>query len=160
MQTQDTVMLPEKPYAYEGLTVLGVSPYRLTPRPNENITVPDEVGRTIVRRNLARRLTESRIAIAMVGLGLRPAALTVRAHVQAMISFAGLARVAANMPPTEKLLLTPKPAHRFEESDGVRSAGYDATQTYIIDDEVNVSHDRAVTAILRADRDALEVELL
>lgn len=118
MQAADTAMLPEKPYAYEGLTVQGVSPYRLTARPNENIEVPDEVGYTIVRRNLARRLTESRIAIALVGLGLRPVALTVRAHVQATISFAGLARVAVNIrdreASTTKTDPTQKPAHHSE----------------------------------------------
>lgn len=81
----------------QGLTVQGVSPTRLTPRPNENIEVPDEVGATIVRRNLARRFTESRIAIATVGLGVQPAALTVRGLVRALITSAALARVAANL---------------------------------------------------------------
>ena len=81
----------------QGLTVQGASPARLTPRPNENISVPDEVGRTIVRRNLARRLTESRIAIATVGLGLRPADLTVRALVRALITSAGLVQWVAGL---------------------------------------------------------------
>lgn len=107
--------LPEKPYAYEGLTVQGVSLYRLTARPNENIEVPDEVGYTIIRRNLARRLTESRIAIATVGLGVQPAGRTVRAHVRATIITAGLARVAANIrareDSTAKTNLIQKRAH-------------------------------------------------
>jgi len=118
VQAEDTATvprLPEKPFAYAGLSVRGFSAERLTPLPNQNITVPDEVGETIARRNLARRFTESRIAIALVGLGLRPAALTVRAHVRAMISFAGLARVAANTSPTVELSSTPKPAHHSEE---------------------------------------------
>jgi hypothetical protein len=98
----------------QGLTVQGVSRDRLTPRPNENITVPDEVGRAIVRRNLARQFTESRIAIALVGLGLRPAALTVRGLVRAMITTAGLARVAASLPPTVESQSTPTAAHHSE----------------------------------------------
>lgn len=122
MQAQDTAtvvslekaraMLP-LPYKYEGLTVEGVSRDRLTPRMNENITVPDEVGRAIVARNLARRLTESRIAIALVGLGLRPAALTVAALVRATITTAGLARLAANT--QSPVTSTPKPAHPSED---------------------------------------------
>ena len=112
-----TVEVP-KPYAYDGLTVQGVSPYRLTARPNENIEVPDEVGYTIVRRNLARRLIESRIAIATAGLGVRLAGLTVRAHVRAMIISAGLVRVAANIRAREvdstKIDPTLKPAHPSE----------------------------------------------
>lgn len=104
---------PEKPYAYEGLTVQGVTPYRLTPQPNEGLEVPDEVGRTIVRRNLARRLTESRIAIALVGLGLPPVALTVRAHVRVMTTSAGLARVAATLRQKESLS-TPTVAHHSD----------------------------------------------
>jgi hypothetical protein len=99
----------------QGVTVQGVSRDRLTPRPNENITVPNEVGRAIVARNLARQFTESRIAIAMVGLGLRPAALTVRGLVRATITFAGLARVAANLPPTVESQSTPTAAPRSDE---------------------------------------------
>jgi hypothetical protein len=98
----------------QGLTVQGFSAERLTPLPNQNITVCDEVGETIARRNLARRLTESRIAIAMVGLGLPPAALTVRGHVRATITFAGLARVAANTPPTVESSSTPTAALHFD----------------------------------------------
>lgn len=114
--TESQPQLPVKPYAYEGLTVQGVTPYRLTLRPNENLEVPDEVGYAIVRRNLAKRLTESRIAIATVGLGLRPAALTVRAHVRARISFAGLARVAVTLRQKESSL-TPKPEPPSDDVD-------------------------------------------
>lgn len=94
----------------QGLTVQGVSRDRLTPRPNENITVPDEVGRAIVARNLARRFTESRIAIATVGLGLSPTALTVRGLVRAMISTAGLVQAVANLREKERSSLIPTAA--------------------------------------------------
>lgn len=130
----------------QGLTVQGVSPTRLTPRPNENISVPDEVGRTIVRRNLARRLTESRIAIATAGLGLNPTGLTVRALVRALISSAGLVQAVANLqrkeltptaaPPSEELKGSPHVVFYVDEAafidgevelDGILTAGYDAS---------------------------------
>ena len=119
MQGPDFVAVtPEKarellplPYRFAGLTVQGASPTRLTPRPNENISVPDEVGRTIVRRNLARRLTESRIAIATVGLGHSPTGLTVRGLVRAMITTAGLVQAVANLRgKTVQATLTPTAA--------------------------------------------------
>lgn len=144
MQVLDTaIVLPEKPYAYAGLSVQGVSPNRLTPRPNENITVPDEVGKEIVLRNLARRFTESRIAIALVGLGLRPAALTVRAHVRALITSAGLALVAANMRAREEVSAetdpTPTAALRFE-IPGVLAPteGYETDQPFTSGDDIEV----------------------
>lgn len=128
MQAADTVILPEKPYAYQGLTVQGVTPYRLTPRPDENLEVPDEVGHAIVARLLVRKLIEPRLAIAMAGLGVQPAGLTVRAHVQAMITTAGLARVAANIRAREvdstKTDLTPTPAHRSETVEHTEPTRY------------------------------------
>lgn len=117
MQVPDTATVPANlpqlpmPYVYKGLSVQGVNPTRLTPYPNPNINVGPEVAKAIELRNLARRLTGSELAIARVGLGLRPAGRTVSAHVQAAIFFAGLARKVANSPsPT----LTPKPAHHSE----------------------------------------------
>lgn len=123
MQAVD--ILPEKPYVYKGLTVQGVSPTRLTPLPNENITVPDEVGRAIVARNLARRFTESRIAIAMVGLGVQPAALTVSGVVRALITRAELARTVADI---KNRTSTPKP-ERLSSSGGF----------YLVDEEVDMT---------------------
>ena len=126
MQGPDTIQVsPEKarellplPYVYKGLSVQGVNPTRLTRYPNQNITVPDEVGRAIVLRDVARRLIGSETAIARVGLGLRPAGRTVAAHVQAAIFFAGLAQKVANSP--DPPLLTPKPAPRSKTVDWPR----------------------------------------
>lgn len=92
----------------QGLTVQGESPTRLTPRPNENIEVPNEVGRAIVLRNLARRFTESRIAIATVGLGLKPTGLTVRGLARALITSAELGLLVASL--HAKASLTPTAA--------------------------------------------------
>lgn len=125
----------------QGLTVQGVSPYRLTPRPNENITVPDEVGATIVRRNLARRLTESRIAIALVGLGLRPAALTVSAHVRALITSAGLVRAVASFngkPIQVTLTQTPERPSNLEGAPGHDVGTGSPHGVHFVDDEVEL----------------------
>lgn len=99
----------------QGLTVQGVSPTRLTPRPNENITVPDEVGRAIVLRNLARQLTEPRTAIVMAGLGVQPAAPTVLAAVRAESMRAVLARAVASTSAPVELSSTPTVEPRSDE---------------------------------------------
>jgi hypothetical protein len=117
----------------QGLIARGVNQHRLTPYLNPVITVPLEVARAIALKNLVRRLIGSELAIARVGLGLRPAARTVSAHVRAAIFFAGLARKVAC---SESL--TPTAVPRFDGSDGVRSAGYDATKTYILDEQVEL----------------------
>lgn len=142
----------------QGLTVQGVSPTRLTPRPNENIEVPDEVGRTIVARNLARRLTESRIAIVTGGLGVQPEALTVAGLVRALIMRAGLVRVAVSLQSRGSLTLKPErlsdyatrvrerikadhalPAgmHRIEGVSGA-DVGKSTGGVYFVDDEVEL----------------------
>lgn len=138
MQIPDiaTAVSPAKAYVYKGLSVQGASPTRLTPYPNPNIMVPDEVGRAIVLRNLARRLIGSEIAIARVGLGLRPAAHTVSAHVQAATFFSGLARKVASSP---EPLLTPKPAHlsNIEGAPGA-DVGKGSGGVYLVDEEVDM----------------------
>lgn len=70
---------------------------RISPVYNPLIDVTPEFAKQINARELAKRLIESRIAIALVGLGLRPAARTVRAHVRAEISSSGLALWVANL---------------------------------------------------------------
>lgn len=70
--------------------------------------------RDIARRNLARRFTESRLAIVTAGLGVHAVAPTVSAHVRAMTITAGLVRVAANIRQRERLSSTPTPAPRSE----------------------------------------------
>jgi hypothetical protein len=90
----------------QGLTVQGVNSTRLTPYPNQSVSVPDEA---IGLRNLARQFTESKTAIAQVGLGLRPVARTVSAHVQAAIFFAELAQKVVNSPDPPTLI--PKQEH-------------------------------------------------
>lgn len=111
-----------------GLTVQGVSPTRLTSRPNENITVPDEVGREIVRRDLVRQLIVPRTAIVMVGLGLPPAAPTVLAAVRAESMRAVLARAVASTNARDVSLSTPKP-ERLSSSGGF----------YLVDEEVDMT---------------------
>lgn len=121
MQVPDTatVVSPEKarallpmPYVYKGLSVQGVNPTRLTPYLNPNINVDPEVAKAIELRNLARRLTGSELAIATVGLGLPPAALTVSGVVRALITRAGLARTVADI---RNRTSTPKPAHPSDD---------------------------------------------
>lgn len=126
-------------YRHAGLTVQGASPIRLTPRPNENIEVPNEVGRAIVARNLARRFTESRIAIATVGLGLRPAALTVSGLVRALITNAGLARLVASFRQKEQSSLTPTaaPPSNIEGVPG-HDIGKGTGSVHFVDDEVEI----------------------
>lgn len=160
MQVPDiaTAVSPEKlpmPYVYKGLSVQGVSPYRLTPVANPNIKLTPEFREQLARKNLVRLFIESKTAIATVGRGLRPAAPTVRAHVRVVLITSGLVQRAVSLQARE--LLTQKAAPLSElcsegcgiakadcrasaklccpdckcrfESDGEASAGYDATVT-------------------------------
>lgn len=103
------------PYRFEGLTVMGVSPTRLTRVANPDIPLTYEFARGLQTKNLVKRFTESRTAIALVGLGLRPAAHTVRAHVRASIISAGLVQWVASLNGTPlQVTLTPTPAPRFD----------------------------------------------
>ena len=101
--------LPEKPWTYAGLSVQGVSPYRLTPVANPDIRLTPEFRAQLARKNLVRLFIEPKTAIAMVGHGLRRAARTVGAHVQATLTTAALVRAVASMRSPESL--TPTAAH-------------------------------------------------
>lgn len=107
-----SVMFLEKPWTYAGLSVQGVSPYRLTPIANPEISLTPEFRAQLARKNLVRLLIEPRTVIALVGHGLQPVALTVRAHVRAMLTMGGLVRMVANM--QNRATSIPKPAHRSE----------------------------------------------
>lgn len=132
MTTPEKAKLFELPYRFEGLTVQGASPTRLTPYPNPNVYVAPETIKAIGLRSLVRLFTEGKTAIARVGLGLRPAARTVSGHVQAAIFFAGLAQRVVNSP--EPPLLTPTAAPL--SNDGVDSAGYDASEPATLEVEL------------------------
>lgn len=110
MQVPDiaTAVSPEKPYVYKGLSVQGVSPYRLTPVANPDIKLTPEFREQLIRKNLVRLFIESKTAIAAVGRGLRPAAPTVRAHVRVVLITSGLVQRAVNLQARE--LLTQKAA--------------------------------------------------
>jgi len=125
MTTPEKAKLFELPYRFEGLSVQGASPTRLTAYPNPMIDVPNEVGRAIGLRSVAKLFLEGKTAIARVGLGLRPAARTVSAHVQVAIFFAGLARKVAYSPSPESL--TPTAAPRSNEYSKVADVWGDAT---------------------------------
>jgi hypothetical protein len=90
----------------QGLTVQGVSPYRLTPVTNPDIPLTPEFRAQLARKNLVRLFIEPRTAIALVGHGLRRAARTVGAHVQATLTTVALARAVASMRSPELLTMT------------------------------------------------------
>lgn len=99
----------------QGLTVQGISRYRLTPVANPDIPLTPEFRAQLARKNLVKLLIEPRTAIAMAGHGLRPVARTVRAHVQATIITTALVRAVASMRAPESL--TPTEAHLSDAED-------------------------------------------
>lgn len=122
----------------QGLTVQGVSPYRLTPVANPEISLTPEFRAKLARKNLVRTLIEPRTVIALVGHGLQPVALTVRAHVRAMLTMSGLVRTVANM--QNRATSIPKPARLSDDTevelDGVALAGIVAGEPAAIEVEL------------------------
>ena len=126
--------LPEKPWTYAGLSVQGVSPFRLTPVANPDIPLTPEFRAQLARKNLVRLLIEPRTATAMVGHGLRQGVHTVGVRVQVTLTTTALERAVVNLRGLESLTPTVAPHSDIKGAPG-EDVGKGIGGLYLIDND-------------------------